>query len=85
MKLYVLQLWDFRAGSAVQTAYLRLKDAQDAVRDFSHFGSNLKPVRVRTYEIKDPREALVSLMEWGAGDVVPTLPEDWLSYEREFK
>ena len=27
----------------------------------------------------------MELLHWGAGDVVPTLPEDWVVYERTFK
>ncbi len=87
MKIFVLQCWDFRTGSGVQTAYLRLNAAQDAVRDFKHFGSKVRPVSIKTYQIPPDAlgEALVELLHWGAGDVVPTLPEDWVVYERTFK
>ena len=87
MKVFVLQCWDFRTGSGVQTAYLRLNAAQDAVRDFKHFGSKIRPVSIKTYEIPPDAlgEALVELLHWGAGDVVPTLPEDWVVYERTLR
>lgn len=82
MKIYILQLWDFRSANGVQRAYPRLDAAQDAIRDFKSLGG-IEPVRIRTYHVHDTEKALLSLLEWGASDVVPTLPEEMLVYDRD--
>ena len=84
MRLFVLTLWDFHSGNAIQAAYLTLEEARQAAKDFILL-QQVRPHFLRTYEINkdDLLEVLCETLTWGAGDNRPTLGDKAkLIYER---